>query len=283
MIDIHPELNINKKIPVNLGSVQKTLLLPLWGRAIEARKKEPLLVDRTAIEIINELDYDFSTIAANINDVVQVGWIARSLLIDNTIKRFLKKDPQTIIVNIGCGFDTTFDRVDNGKITWYDLDLPDVIELRRQFIPENNRRKYISSSFLDYKWFDQLKDGENILFVAAGVLCYFEEYQIKEFFKKIADSFPNSEMIFEAYSPIAKRISNKIVLKDGGMDEQVLIKWDLKRAKSLILWDSRIKILDEDLFYKNMKRGLSIRGKLITFISDQLRMLYLVHLKFMQL
>jgi|GEM_PF-4876892 len=60
MTNIQAELNTNKKVPVELGSVQKTLLLPLWGRAIEARKKEPLLIDRTAIEIINKLDYDFS-------------------------------------------------------------------------------------------------------------------------------------------------------------------------------------------------------------------------------
>lgn len=281
MIDKHKELNINGKIPVELGSVQKTLLLPLWGRAIETRKKEPLLIDRTAIEIINKLDYDFSTIAANINEVVQVGWIARSLLIDNTIKRFLEKGPQSTIVNIGCGFDTTFDRVDNGVLTWYDLDLPDVIELRRQFIPENERRKYIVGSFLDYEWFDHLKAEKSILFVAAGVLCYFEESQIKDFFKKIADSFPGSEMIFDAYSPIATRISNKIVLKDGGMDEQAFIKWGLKRAKSISLWDSRIKILDEYLNYMNMKRGLSIKGKILTLISDRLCMLYLVNIKFM--
>jgi O-methyltransferase involved in polyketide biosynthesis len=279
MTDKHEELNNNGKIPVELGSVQKTLLLPLWGRAIEARKKDPLIIDGTAIELIDKLDYDFSAIAASVNEVTQTGWIARSLLIDRIIKRFLEKNPQTTIVNIGCGFDTTFDRVDNGKINWYDLDLPDVIDLRRRFIPEDERRKFIASSFLDYEWFDQLKVKENILFVAAGVLCYFEEHQIKDFFMKIADSFPNSEMIFDAFSPIAIKISNKMVLKDGGMDEKASLKWGLKRASSVSLWDNRIKVLGEYLLYKKMKRGLSGRGKILTLLSDRLRMLYMVHLK----
>lgn len=275
----HGELD--NKIPVELGGVQTTLFLPLWGRAIETRKKTPLLIDPTAVEVINRLDYDFSTIAASINEVTQMAWIARSLLIDRIIKQFLKKHPEGTVVNIGSGLDTTFDRVDNGVLTWYDLDLPDVIKLRRQFIPENDRRKLISSSFLDYEWLEKIKRYENILFMAAGVFCYFEECQIRDFFKKMADSFPNCEIVFDAFSPAAINISNKMVLKDGGMDENAVLKWGLKRAKSMDRWDNRIKVLNEYLLYKNMKKGLSIKGKTLTFVSDRLRMLFLVHIKIM--
>lgn len=270
------------KIPVQLGSVQETLFLPLWGRAIETRKQEPLLKDEIAIKIIDQLDYDFSTIAASVNEVTQIGWISRSLLIDRIIKRFLKKHPQGAVVNIGCGLDTTFDRVDNGILAWYELDLPDVIELRRKLIPGNDRRKLISSSFLNYEWLEQLKGNQHIMFVAAGVLCYFDECQIRGFFKKIADSFPNSEMVFDAFSPAAIKISNKWVIKDGGMDEKAVLKWGLKRAKFIGLWDSRIKVLDEHLLYKNRKSDLSIKGKFLTLISDRLRMLYLVHITFIR-
>ena len=71
---------------VELGSVQKTLLLPLWGRAVETGKAHPLLVDRTAARIVASLDYDFSTIARNISPITRPAWIARSLHIDRTLR-----------------------------------------------------------------------------------------------------------------------------------------------------------------------------------------------------
>jgi O-methyltransferase involved in polyketide biosynthesis len=196
------------------------------------------------VEIINQINYDFSTIAHHINPISQLSWIARSLYIDGAIKRFLLKHPKAAIVNIGCGLDTTFDRVDNAELKWYDLDLPDVIELRRQFIPENDRRKYITSSFLDDFWLTQLRIADNVLFIAAGVLYYFEAAQIRRFLIKLADSFSGSEMVFDATSPFGVKMANQKVIKKSGLDEKSFLKWGLQNAKDLPAWDSRIKILD---------------------------------------
>ncbi len=143
---------MQKKIKIDLGNVQKTLFLPLWGRAEEAKKQHPMLVDETAVKIIEQVDFDFSQITQNIDDLTQIAWIKRSLYCDRVINTFLEKYPKGTIVNIGCGLDTTFERTDNGKMKWYDLDLPDVIELRNKFVEENKRRKFISSSFLEKEW-----------------------------------------------------------------------------------------------------------------------------------
>jgi O-methyltransferase involved in polyketide biosynthesis len=77
---------MSENIAIELGNVKKTLLLPLWGRAVETRKKKPLLVDKTAAEIVDKIDYDFSTIANNISEITQLAWIARSLHIDQIIR-----------------------------------------------------------------------------------------------------------------------------------------------------------------------------------------------------
>ena len=116
-----------------------------------------MLRDQTALEIIEKVDYDFASIAENISELSQVAWIMRSIYIDEVIKNFLVQHPKATIVNIGCGMDTTFDRIDNGSLHWYDLDLPDVIELRRKFIKEGERRKFISASFLDKDWLEEIK------------------------------------------------------------------------------------------------------------------------------
>jgi O-methyltransferase involved in polyketide biosynthesis len=51
---------MSPKQSFNLRDVQETLILPLWGRAVESRKSKPLLIDTKALEIINSIDYDFS-------------------------------------------------------------------------------------------------------------------------------------------------------------------------------------------------------------------------------
>ena len=265
------------KIDIKLKNTQETLLLPLWGRAVETQKDEPLLVDKTANDIIDRIDYDFSTITKNISEMSRIGWVARSLIFDQIINNFLKKHPQATIVNIGCGLDTTFERVDNKVIYWYDLDLPDVIELRRQFMKEDNRRKFIESSFLDYNWLNELQINDNVLFAAAGVFYYFEEYQIKEFFIKIADLFPGCEIIFDATSSVD--MANKMVLKRSKIAGESLLKWELKNAKTLESWDERIESIQEYPMFKNIRSHITFKNKIVTFISDLFNMQYVVHVK----
>ncbi len=268
------------KISVDLGKVQQTLLLPLWGRAIEARKIRLLMIDRAAVDIIKKIGYDFSTIANNINEVTQLAWIARSLHIDRTIRHFLEIHPKAAIVNLGCGLDTTYDRVDNGFLRWYDLDLPDVIRLRKECIPESDRRNFISCSLFDDAWLHLVANEDNVFFMVAGVFYYFEESQMKTFFKKLADVFPGSEIIFDAASPLGVRVANKKVIADGGMDKSSVLKWGIERAKEIHAWDTRIKIMDDYPIFKKMKRALPIRNKIGTMISDLLNIMFMVHLKF---
>ncbi len=270
---------MSEKYTVELGDVQETLLLPLWGRAVESQKEEPLLIDRTAREIIDRIDYDFSETTKNLSEISQLGWVMRSLLIDKIIMGYIARYPQATIVNIGCGCDTTFERVDNGTIGWYDLDLPDVIEFRKKFIQENDRRRFIASSFLDYKWFDQVKKSENIMFIAAGLLYYFTEYEVKGFINKLADSYPRSEIVFDASSPLGIKMANKMVLKNSGMDEKLFLKWGLKSAKEILQWDSRVELIGEFPLFKDARKYLSTKSKIGTFMSDVFKAQYLVHLR----
>ncbi len=270
---------MSEKFSIELGNVQTTLLLPLWGRAVESQKKKPLLIDKTALEIISKIDYDFSTIAENIKELSQLAWIIRSIRTDNAIKYFLEKNPKATIVNIGCGLDTTFFRIDNGKLQWIDLDLPDVIELRRKFIDDNKRMRCISSSFLDEEWFNDLSKNEPIMFLAGGVLYYFEAEQVKTFFKKISDIFPGSEICFDATSPYGVAVANKLVIQNSGLDEKSFLKWGLKSIDEITGWDNRIKVLKYEPLFEKSKKGFSLKNKITAIISDHYKIMSWVHLK----
>ncbi|GAP22608.1 class I SAM-dependent methyltransferase [Leptolinea tardivitalis] len=270
---------MSEKIKVQLGNVQKTLLLPLWGRAKETKKRDPLLVDKTAVEVMEKLDFDFSTISKGISPISQYAWIMRSRTTDRVINEFLRKHPTGTIVNIGCGLDTTFDRVDNGSLRWYDLDLPDVINLRRQFIPETKRRTYIISSFLEPEWLNEISVTDSVLFVSAGVFYYFQEPEIKTFLTHLADKFPGSEILFDAASAFGVKTANQMVIKSSGLDEKSFLVWGLERSEDVEKWDSRFKVLETLYFFRDNRKLLPLNVWLVGVFSDSRRIQYMVHLQ----
>ncbi len=265
------------RIRINLGNVQKTLFLPLWGRAVETRKRNPMLSDETAVRIIEQMDYDFSQMTQNMDALTQIAWIKRSLICDQVIRKFLTSYPEGSIVNVGCGLDTTFERTDNGRLKWYDLDLADVIELRSKFIQESDRRKFIASSFLEEEWLKNIEVSGNVLFIAAGVFYYFEEHQIKDFIIRLTDTFSGSELLFDICSPLGMRVANKKVVESSGLDEKSHLKWGLENKKDIPAWDSRIKIIGTYYYFRTLRIGL--RNILLGMLSDYLGIQYMLHLQ----
>jgi O-methyltransferase involved in polyketide biosynthesis len=265
------------KISVNLGNVQKTLLLPLWGRAVETRKPHPMLNDPAAVRILERVDYDCTPLAANLDELTRLAWIKRSLFCDRAVGKFLAKYPHGTVVNLGCGLETSFERCDNGLVHWYDLDLPDVIDLRRQLIPEAPRCTFIATSFLAPDWLDQIVVSENVLFIAAGVFYYFKEQEIKDFVLRLLSCFPGCELLFDVCSPTGMRVANKKVVESSGLDERSHLTWGLKDKKDLLAWDGRIQLLGAYHYFRDTHLGL--RNLLMGTFSDILGIQYMLHLR----
>ena len=264
---------------IKLGSVQKTLLLPLWGRAIETQNKKPLLIDNKAVSIINSISYDFTAISKNINKLVQVGWVARSIFFDKKIKAFIDLYPEATIVNIGCGLDTTFDRVDNGKIQWFDLDLPDTIELRKKYISESDRRQFISKSVFDKSWYDKIEKKNNVMLLIAGVLLYFNEKEVKGLFNDFHTFLPGAEIIFDYASIKGIEYSNKKILEKVGMNKSACLKWGINNILEIEKWNSNIKIISDMPLYKEHKKNYSIIKRIGMHITDILKPMSLAHIR----
>ena len=235
-----------KKIKMELGEVQKTLLMPLWGRAKEYERGTPLIKDKYAFDLLNKLDYDFESISRSFNEYYQVYWATRAYNIDCAILKLLASSPDATIINIGAGLDTTFQRVDNGRITWYDLDLPDTIKLRKELIPETERNLYIAKSVFDKSWFDEVKHSRSkIFFIASGVLCYFDKTSIQNLFSDLIDNFPESEIIFDLTSKIIVWLSNGEIAKKKEKLELSYLKWGGHSSKSIKKWSGKIEVIDE--------------------------------------
>jgi O-methyltransferase involved in polyketide biosynthesis len=263
---------------IDLGGVQKTLLLPLWGRAVESRKKRPRLVDPAAVRAVESIGYDFSTMARNISETTRATWIARALHGDRTIRKFLTGHPKATVVNLGCGLDTTFWRVDNGSVVWYDLDLPDAVELRRRFIGNGPRSKTIACSMLSEEWVAQVPD-RGAFFLSMGVLCYFEEKQVRELFKMLATHFPEGEALFDVCSPACLRFAKKRVIEASGIDRSVRLCWGLAHARELEGWDAAMTIVEAYPLFRGFKSVAHPGLSASLWISDLLLLQSLVHVR----
>ncbi|MDG4795584.1 class I SAM-dependent methyltransferase [Micromonospora sp. WMMD1082] len=201
---------------VQLGAVEQTLMIPLYGRAVETRKRRPLLSDPRAVQIVESLDYDFTRMKASASGAT--GAVLRTVMFDVWVRRFLAEHPDGTVVEIGTGLNTRFDRLDNGRVTWFDLDLPNVIALRRRFFDDTDRRQMLPASVLDQAWVPTVQTGPGpYLFVAEAVLLYFEPHQVEDALHLIGANFPGALLAAETGGrAMADSVNRNDVLRSMG-------------------------------------------------------------------
>ena len=273
---------MNKRKDIDLKGVPQTLLLPLIGRAKFSQKTYSPIQDEKAVELVDTLNYDFENLlkVANVKQST-LFWMARAYQFDEAIKTYLKKYPDAVIVNLGCGLDTGFNRIDNGQLTWVDIDLPDVMNLRECLLPPTKREIYIRNSVLNYSWMDEVKKlGSNIFFFAGGLFMYFTNDQIKSLFINMANTFPNSNLIFDNISPKGLKHANKMLVKSGM--ENALLQWSVYDGKILEECSPKIKIVEQHAYFKDIKNKypFPFSHKLIMYFFDLFHRSGIIHLKF---
>ena len=185
-------------VPIELGPVQETLLIPLLGRAVETGKTNGLLKDPRAVEILEQLDYDFEK-WRGIQSLV--GASLRTRLFDEEVEAFLAVHPEGTVVEIGAGLNTRYERLDNGRAHWLELDLPDSMALRRQFFADTERRRMVAASALDTDWLDEVAALPGpTCFVSEAVLIYLEGTEVEAVVRGLAGRFPGSWFLTDTSS-----------------------------------------------------------------------------------
>lgn len=189
------------KEKINLTAVSETMLVPLYARAIESKKENPEFIDNTAVKIMDNLDYDFKKrFKTSTNKMNFWGCSARTVILDRETKEFINDNPDSTIINIACGLDDRFSRVDNEQITWYNIDFEDIINLREKLITKNERVLNIASSALDFEWIEKINNKENVLIIAEGFLMYLDEKEVETLFNQISQKFSNVTLLLEVMS-----------------------------------------------------------------------------------
>lgn len=263
------------KISVNkLNGLPGTLLYTLRARYLETKRDNGIINDPKSVEIMQSIDHDFSKF--EVPPTMQISVCTRMEIFDEVTEKFLEENPDSTVVNLGCGLDTRFARIDNGRVLWYDLDIPDVIEIRKNFFYETERVKFIAKSVLDFSWVDEISKNRKTLFLAAGLLPYFTKDQVKNIILTIKNNFPNSEILFEAIAPWVARILH------GPWDVNGIktkFKWGIKKGKSFERWSEGIEFVKEYYHVDRYPDRWRLDGWL-KFLPPPRKMVKIIHLRF---
>jgi O-methyltransferase involved in polyketide biosynthesis len=268
-----------EKDTFTLTGIQGTLLVPLWGRAYETKKKRPLLVDDKSVEIINSITYDLSKIEKIFNKTAHMGFIARCIYFDDEIRKFISIHPEATIVNIGCGLDTTFDRIDNGKIQWIELDLPEVIDFRRKYIEEADRHLFVGKSVFDTSWYASIKNRNEVMFLIAGVLQYFTNQEITILFNEFKKVCPGVDVIFDYCSKIGMKEMNKSLIKTSELTKTARLQWGIDDISELKKINDRIAVINNMTIYKEHKKKYPLHIRILLSYFDFWKISSLAHVK----
>jgi O-methyltransferase involved in polyketide biosynthesis len=217
-------------------------------------------MDEKAQQILDQIEYPFKDL--KIPKKTTVTLLVRAEKLDSYTKAFLQRNPNGLVLHLGCGLDSRCLRVTHDQATWIDLDMPDVIELRRKLYPENEGYKMIACSVTDLAWLDQVEDQRQpVLVIAEGLLMYLHENEIRDLFLALQACFPGCQVAFDAFSQYTTdRIKNHPSLKKTG----AVIHWGIDDPHDIENWSPGIEFLEEwyfsqsplisrmDAFYKLM-------------------------------
>ncbi|MBR1746869.1 MAG: class I SAM-dependent methyltransferase [Clostridia bacterium] len=275
------------KYHIEKNTVQETLVIPLYGRKLCTEQFPNLFRDEKAVELIDRLDYDFSELEKNSKSfahrfgALEVAMRENDLMCE--VKDYLKEHPKAAVVNLGCGLDQTAENCDNGECRIYNLDLPNVMDVRNALLPEKDRVKNVACDLNDTSWFEKIDASNGVVFIAAGVFYYFKTEDIKKLFSSMAKHFEGGRLVFDSANKRAVKVMLKTWVKEAGITsiEDYFSVSDVK--KDLAPWFDKAKVTSKGymLGYNDLKdKSVPKLFRLLSKIGDGFMKMQIVKIEF---
>jgi O-methyltransferase involved in polyketide biosynthesis len=244
------------KIKVELDGVPGTLLWNLYHRAVAAGRSDTLLTDPRAVELVEAIDFPFERFGKPVTAPMHA---LRVLTFDAAILRFLSDHPGGTVVALGEGLETEFWRVDDGRVRWLTVDLPETVEVRRRLLPDDPpRRRSLAASVLSLGWMDEVGD-DDVLITAQGLLMYFQPGQVRSLIAACAERFPGGTLLLDVV-PHALAERNRA----GSLVSDAAVRfpewhWSLDQGEEKTIKDTHANIVSvRDLPYPRGKGVLAL-------------------------
>ncbi|MGV9802916.1 class I SAM-dependent methyltransferase [Mycobacterium sp. NPDC003449] len=204
------------KLKVDLSGAPQTMLATFYAKALDADLPKPILGDRYAKEIVDRIDYDWSRTTITRGNSASV--TTRSLHFDDWARQFLAVNPEATVLHLGCGLDARFFRLEPGPgVRWFDIDYPDVANLRTQLYPAAENYQVVAASVTDPGWLADIPADRPTLMIGEGLTMYLTENDGVALLRRIVDRFGSGELQFDAFSRLGIRTQwmNAVVRRSG--------------------------------------------------------------------
>ncbi len=232
---------------IHFTKEKETMLMTLSGRAVQSQWKDPILRDPWAEEAMRHIDYDMSQTLKGVSawgmwkNIGPTIIATRAATFDLLTTRYLAWRPDAVVLHLGCGMDSRVFRVDPpASVQWYDVDYPDVIDLRRQLFPERDAYHLIGARLADLRWLDEVPRDRPGLLIAEGVLQYLSETEVKALLNAVVAHFPGGQMIFD--------ICNSFIVKRAGANvggTGATYKWGLDDPQDIRQLEPKLTLIKE--------------------------------------
>ena len=275
------------KYKIEKNTVQETLILPLYSRKLCTELYPNLYRDETAVRLLDQIDYDFSEAEQNSRSLMQRFGSLEVAMRQNDlafeVRDYLKAHPKAAVVNLGCGLDSTGRACDNGSCKIYNLDFPDVIAVRNELLPAEEREENIPCDLNDTVWFSQIDASGGAVFFASGVFYYFLTEQVKALVQAMADAFPSGVLVFDAANRMAVKMIAKTWLKSAKIKDVGAYFAVSDAPKEIGAWDSRLRVTSRGymLGYNDLKDP-SVSGffRFLAKVGDRMMQMQIVKIGF---
>jgi len=228
---------------IYLTEEKETLFITLYAKASDSRSKRPILNDSAAADLLDKIDLDLS----KYNDFGNVLVVTRAKQFDEWIKEFIQSNSHGVIVYLGCGLDTRINRINPpDTVSWFDIDYPDVIQLRKKFFANRNGYTMIESSVTDAEWMQQIPTGRRTLIIAEGVLEYIDPNDVETLFCRLLDCFEHGDLVFDVMNSFALKSGKHQLKKTTGAEH----KWAVDDLEAVDRFNKRLKRISAISIFK---------------------------------
>jgi methyltransferase (TIGR00027 family) len=253
---------------MHLSEVSKTALFTLRSHAEESQKKQPLINDPMSVYCLDK----FESLAKEeekarlfrrrIPSSLTNHIVLRARKYDSIINEYIVKNPGCTVINLGCGFDTRFWRINHKDCRYIELDLPESVEIKGEILKGRIDYELIGCSVLDHSWINKVteRSSRNFLLVAEGLLMYLPEKDVINLFNVLSSNFIHSQLVFEVVAErftrgIGKKMVEMRIKRALGLDAGISYAFGVKNAKDI----------------ESFAKGFSVVGEWSYFEDDDIR------------
>ena len=246
---------------MNLSQVSRTAILTLITRVVASEKQNAVFNDPMAVHCLEGLLSVASQEEKNwivsrkrfygsISAHDAIAGARRARVFDSIASRHIAANPRCTVINLGCGFDTRFWRIANENCRYIEIDLPEVVALKREIFKDRLGYELIGCSVLDPAWLDKVtaEGTSRSVLVAEGLLMFLPKPDVIQLFRRLANRFSDAQFVFDVVpQKYLKGLWRMLLRLETSINWRLDVSWlsGIKDAREIETYAPGIRVIGE--------------------------------------